>query len=52
MNSILQQAIEHIPALLFIWFAVFAAYWASWDREFSKVRTPEWGARKMDQHRH
>lgn len=28
MNSILQQAIEHIPALLFIWFAIYAAYWA------------------------
>ncbi|NOT47443.1 MAG: hypothetical protein HOP17_06800 [Acidobacteria bacterium] len=27
MNNILQQAIDHVPALLFIWFAIFATYW-------------------------
>jgi SAM-dependent methyltransferase len=29
MNDILQQAIDHIPALLFIWIAILATYWLS-----------------------
>ena len=28
MNTILEQAIDHLPALLFVWLAIFAIYWA------------------------
>ena len=28
MNNILRQAIDHVPALLFIWIAIFVTYWA------------------------
>lgn len=28
MNDILQQAIAHVPALLFIWFTILLAYWS------------------------
>ena len=38
MDNILQQAIEHIPALAFIWFAIFATYWGVGIIGFPKSR--------------
>ncbi|MGB7208303.1 MAG: hypothetical protein WBD27_06570 [Pyrinomonadaceae bacterium] len=53
MNNILQQAIDHVPALLFIWFAIFATYWALGIINFPKSKrwnslVEKWGSVDID----
>jgi spermidine synthase len=49
MNQIFQQAIEHLPALFFIWIAIFATYWLLGLTNFPKserrdARLEKWGS--------
>lgn len=49
MNQIFQQAIEHVPALLFVWLTIYAVYWllgiVNWPR-FAKrdAILDKWGS--------